>query len=275
MVETNERRIYGSVIQRSLIPQNLGGILNIATVPIDEIDRSYLESDSQDKFRRLVSQITGVPVESMIDERQYQQLTKRFLDRHLLEDFLHATRWNFFYYDEFILELKKIDLPENSSMLLASHALSLMASPITGSYWVSPFTPFLSKRVKRHYEIAMENEALELGFKCFLSALLPDERVRSFVHSALSYDIPSGQSPETDSDSLLNLFENSKKVCLAPMGAGGVASIPLLTKGSYVAALLCAGTGAAITLILIGTVSVADYLVYYLLHKRNAIDKVG
>ena len=107
MVETNERRIYGSVIQRSLIPQNLGGILNIATVPIDEIDRSYLESDSQDKFRRLVSQITGVPVESMIDERQYQQLTKRFLDRHFLEDFLHATRWDFFYYDEFILEAKK------------------------------------------------------------------------------------------------------------------------------------------------------------------------
>jgi hypothetical protein len=65
------------------------------------------------------------------------------------------------------------------------------------------------------------------------------------------------------------LFETSKKVCLAPLGAGGAASLSLITQGSYVAALLTAGTGAAVTLVLIGTVSVADYLVHYLLHKRN------
>lgn len=226
----------------------------------------------------MVSQILGIPNESIIDERQYQYLAKNLANEKFWHHYFR--RYDLFpfdklaydYYRRMVHEAK--DLPEQGTILLANHTLSLMASPVRSDIW--QFWPWV---FPRNYipgelrELNLENEAFELGLRCFFSAIDPDKRVRQFIQAAKNYEIPSGQSPETESESLLNLFETSKKVCLAPMGAGGAAAIPLLTQGSYVAALLTAGTGAAITLILIGTVSVADYLVYYLLHKRNAIGK--
>jgi uncharacterized membrane protein YesL len=44
-----------------------------------------------------------------------------------------------------------------------------------------------------------------------------------------------------------------------------------LSQGAFATAILTTATGAAMTLILISTVSVADYLVHYMLHHRNAI----
>lgn len=281
MKSSNERAIYGSVIQRSLIPQNLASNLNIAIVPINEIDKSYL--DNQSNFRRLVGQVTGIPIDSMIDEQQYKEMTdlltnSEFWARHTNPEsrdkphpYRHFDR-PAIYFDRY---KKSEEFPNQSTVLLASHALSLMVAPVKIPIqrfmrW-NTFPDYAKNDIMKRLDL--ETEAFELGLQCFSNALIPDKRVKQFVQTAYNYEIPSGQSPETESDSLLNIFENCKKVCLAPMAAGGTASIALLSQGKFVEAFLCAGTGATISLMLIGTVSVADYMVYYLLHKRNAIDK--
>lgn len=276
MALSNERAIYGSVIQRSLIPQNLASTLNIAMVPINEIDGSYLESGDQSNFRRLISQITGIPIDSMIDERQYKMMIELLTNPGFWEDQrAWHPRYNRNYAANFERFKVKEEFPSQSTVLLATHALSLMVAPVKVPIqrfipW-NTFPDYLKHNMMG--KLDLETEAFELGIQCISNALIPDRRVKQFIQTAKNYEIPSGQSPETESDSLLNLFENCKKICLAPMAAGGAASIGLLTQGNYVAALLCAGTGATITLMLIGTVSVADCMVYYLLHKRNAIDK--
>ena len=78
--------VHGSVIQRSLIPEGLGAVLNIATVPISELDSSCLSQNSEHGFQRLVGQVLGMPTESILNDGQYRKLTKMFIDGDIWEE---------------------------------------------------------------------------------------------------------------------------------------------------------------------------------------------
>lgn len=282
--------VHGSVIQRSLIPEGLGGVLNVATVPLAELDTFGLERDAQYGFQRLVGQVLGVPAESTIDGEEYHKLAGMMRDGHLWEEMAmrahdpYTERLFHYWYrywresmEEGEDETRKVAFPDRPTELLGSHAIALLVSPArhSGMQWPFFFPP-LARRGPRRFpffkELRITEEAFHLGINCFVTAVSADERVMRFTHAAGAYDIPSGQSPSARSDSLTKLIETSKKVCLAPLAIGGTAAISQLSQGSYVAALLSTATGSAMTLMLVGTVSVADYLVHYLLHKRNSIE---
>lgn len=282
--------VHGSVIQRSIIPEGLGAVLNIATVPISELDKTYLENDSNKNFRRLVGQILGIPTESMLDENQYSKLSKYLREGRLWDEMSMRTRdpythkmfrylyryWRDFA-DEADSQQQILSYSDSHTELLGTHSIALMMSPTVnnGMNWPSPFTfqPYWRRdRFKWLDELNITEEALQLGFSCYFSAISSGERVLRFTKAAGNYDVPSGQSPATRSDSLKTIIETTKKVCLAPIAVGGTTAISQLSQCNYVEALLATGTGAAMTLILVGTVSVADYLVHYLLHKRNSLE---
>lgn len=274
--------VHGSVIQRSLIPEGLGAVLNVATVPLADLDSSILSRDPEYGFQRLVGQVLGMPAEAIIDDEQYRKLAEMLREGRIWKEMAMETRHPFakqlhYYWREFMDEMRPAAFPERPAELLGSHALSLMVSPTKYSGMQLPFfAPPVPSRHPRGFhlfeELEVTEEALQLGINCFFTAVSAGERVTRFTRAAGAYEIPSGQSPRARSDSLTKLIETSKKVCLAPLAFGGTTAISQLSQASYVAALLSTATGAAMTLMLVGTVSVADYLVHYLLHKRNSIE---
>jgi hypothetical protein len=278
--------VHGSVIQRSLIPEGLGAVLNIATVPISELDSSCLSKNYKLGFQRLVGQVLGVPTESILNDKQYRKLAEMFIDGDICEEMAmrahlpYAEELCYWYSDwrhfmkESLYEMQEVSFKERPAGVLGLHSLSMLVSPTkhTAMQWPFFMLPPPHRGSRRFDEIGLTEEVFQLGSNCFFTAVSADERVVQFTHAAGRYDIPSGQSPSAKSDSLTKLIESSKKVCLAPLAVGGTTAISQLSQGSYVTALLSTSTGAAMTLILVGTVSVADYLVHYLLHKRNSID---
>jgi len=97
---------------------------------------------------------------------------------------------------------------------------------------------------------------------------MANKKLRNLFKDLEYYDIPTGQNPKTQSDSLLKLIESGKKLCLAPIVAAGTMGISQLGQGAYVAALLTVGTGSAMTIVLIGTLAVGDVLVRHMIHNR-------
>jgi hypothetical protein len=286
MPERTNSNVHGSVIQRSLVPRSLRAVLHVATVPVDDLDPTGL-NDSRKSFRDLVSRVLGIPGESIVDETQYAKLLNILRDGTLWEELAHRAHTPLFHelYYYWRHELGRLaeerlgdasrTIPEENTVLLAMHSLSLMLSPTrtAGPFWASPsgFGSFPATAIPRIEKLRLNDETFDLGIQCFFSAIYADKRVRNFGQEIEHYDIPSGQSPAAKTESLLTIIETSKKVCLAPLAVGGSTALAQLTQGNYVSALLCSGTASAMTLILIGTLSVADYLIHYLLHKRNEL----
>lgn len=77
--------VHGGVIQRSFIPEGLGAVLNVATVPLAELDSSCLSRDPEYGFQRLVGQVLGLPAEAIIDDEQYRKLAGMMRDGPLRE----------------------------------------------------------------------------------------------------------------------------------------------------------------------------------------------
>ena len=149
--------IHGSVIQRSLIPEGLGAVLNIATVPLLELDKSCLGDGADEGFRRLVGQVIGVPAESLIDERRYQELAVMLRKGRLWEEMAMRAHspyaeelyhlWRRYWRDLFMetkRDTRMVAFPDRSTELLGLHSLSLMVSPTrsSGFGWPLPIPPF-------------------------------------------------------------------------------------------------------------------------------------
>jgi hypothetical protein len=83
------------------------------------------------------------------------------------------------------------------------------------------------------------------------AAAINDERSRDLLTQLRRYDIPMARSPKTESESPEKLLQTTKSIALVGLTASGTAVVGALTKGEYVAALICAGTGSAVTLIFI------------------------
>jgi len=66
-----------------------------------------------------------------------------------------------------------------------------------------------------------------------------------------------------------NLVKTSKKMCLAPILAGGTLGVTHLSQGHYTAALLSVSTGAAMSLILLASIAVASPLLGILSKRKQ------
>jgi hypothetical protein len=117
-------------------------------------------------------------------------------------------------------------------------------------------------------ELTRSTEAMRMGLSCLDAAVQAEPKVFDFVDTLTTYDIPSGQSPRAESDSLLKLIETGKKICLAPLVAGGSLGISQLGGSTYLQPVMTVATGAVMTLILVSTLSISDLVVRYLMQRR-------
>lgn len=276
MASDQQLSISGSVIQRSLIPGDLGMVLNIATVPLAELQVDK-EASKQELLRGLIAEILGIPNQSVMDEKQYQNLRRQLADFRFWEEWFNKRYAPPYYYDFYYQTARilagKMQAKESGNISLATDSLCLMASPISQIPplidFLLPFGSVLGKEDDSPAgQLGISSESFQLGMASILAGLSPEYRVAKFTDDAKSYEIPSGQSPQIKSESLLKLIETSKSFCIAPLGAGATIGITQLGQGAFINALLYTGTGAIMTLALIGTVSVADLLIRYLMQKR-------
>ena len=286
MSDEKTSAILSSVIQRTLVPHGLGTVLNVASTPITDLCDGSLDETSDDDFRDLVAQIVGIPPASILDESQYTGIVSSIrsgvffenLRRHSHGPFSHELYyiWNH-ELQHFLTAGKREGVAQQTGetrQQLALDSIFLMLSPTNFSglrNGLLSYPAFLPVGVQdpNLAEMHITPEALDLGISCILSSVDPDPRVRDFTHAAGLYEIPTGNSPTTSAENLLKILETSKKVCLAPLAVGGTTAITQLAQGGYVTALLTSLTAGAMTLVFIGTVSVAHLLVQKTVHMRK------
>ena len=121
----------------------------------------------------------------------------------------------------------------------------------------------------------LDETGASIAIRCLFSKGFETEHLGSFRESLLGYDIPIGQSPKVQSDSLRSLIETGKKMCLAPPLFGSTAGITQLGQADYIAALKSTGTGAAMTLILISTRSLGSILIRKVAENRQRRTKAN
>ncbi|HVF67577.1 MAG TPA: hypothetical protein VM914_07935 [Pyrinomonadaceae bacterium] len=265
--------VSGTVIQRTFIPENLGTVLHIATVPIEDISEDYDVDNSESFLTQVVAETVGVPHESILTQTQYANLVNFISNGEYRRLFRLARRGLFF--DEFYYhalrelegEVKALmeSAEENNpaGLRLALHSLGLMANPTINFSNELLFPSHLFSRLELsgiEREVASTRESFEAGLICLSANINPDSRVRSLITELQTYEIPSGQSPATKSESLAQLIRTSRSVCLAPIIASSTIAATHLGQGGYVAALLDVATGAGATLILVSTISFAEVI---------------
>ena len=255
--------ISGTVIERSFVANDMATILFAATVPLNEVSVTGDHEDG-DFLRRTLAQITGVPANIIIDEEQYSRMVYELSARVLYREAVHEL-----YEEELIGQRSAIrGFTEHAIALFASNgSIGDFRFPLDLPPW-RPRTRPLERTVFENFDI--DEDAARVGLACFNARLTRSTKVGAFTEGVLQYELPFGQSPATSSDSLLKLLESGKKMCLAPIVAGGTYGVAQLGQGQYVAALLSAGTGTVMTLVLLSGIAVGSLLINYVAQHRAA-----
>jgi hypothetical protein len=271
--------IGGTIIQRSFVASGVAHVVNIATVPISEVVRDLRQIDENEALRVLTAEILGIPAETVIDENQYLNLVG-FLQRSdphalmerkgLLNPFLRKE------YSEWQRRLRASMADGTDKQFLvrfAEDVVSLLTNRISqvekAWYWTGADNIIRNITANlEEQEIAIDEDAVVTGLACIAARLGCTEKVKAFTTALMDYDIPLGQSPAVKSDSLLTLLANGRAMCLAPLAAGGTPGVSELGQGQYVAALLSVGTGSAMTLMLLGTITVGVLLIQRVAQQR-------
>ena len=281
MVSKELSQIRGTVIQRSFVPHDLAAVLNIATVPLSEVYSGVTETeDIGPTLRQVTSEILGIPNETIIDDRQYRKLRKlvrdgdlfrsyppshmRFLWREMFDEYLRSEK-SFPTHKELKIDGSLNQFSKDSLCLLVS-------SHVGGIFPIFPFFAYPNLHIVTDSpdirKLGLSSESFRAGVSCYYSGRFAEPKIMDVVKELHNYDIPLGQSPQTNSDSLLTLIEHGKKMCLAPMVAAGGFGISQLNQGDFVTALITVGTGSVMTLVLVGTLSVSDLLVRHMITRR-------
>jgi hypothetical protein len=266
--------VSGSVIQRTFVGGDLPTALFAASVPLDEVGPKSMRDADIAGFSPLVAEILAVPSNSLLDESQYQTLVGRLAGRDWSRSMLRYApdpfwkEWSFAWERREMSVLQEMQSNERPIRRFAEHSIALMVSggrePVP--YWLG--LPLPPEEFRRDLELETDETAFATGVACLSARLQRSERTADFTKAVLDYDLPFGHSPHVSSDSLLKLLDSGKKMCLAPMAAGGSFGIGQLSQGQYVAAILSVGTGSILTLILLGTVAVGSLLVTRLAQRR-------
>lgn len=214
MPEEGSRRLRGSVIQRTLIPDGLSAVLNVATVPVSELCADPEELD----FTGLVAEVLGIADQTILDQEQYGEIEPR----------LRSGPWDFFpahpFWEEFHDLWRRAygkaepihPLGQHPAGLLATHALALMVRPSVPNAYFQPLAVPWGPRSE-----GISEERRDLAMRCFVASRNPGDRVTAFIETIGEYDVPSGQSPATASDTLQAIIASSSKACVAPLLVGG------------------------------------------------------
>lgn len=282
-----DTEIGGTVIQRSFVPRGLGVVINVATVPLDELVVDGSPDADSDFLRNFTAELLGTPRHSIIDQSQYQLLDRLFSDGDFFERLATLAtdplsyEWNRYYFQYWRDYLSRKERAAPPRRRFVQDFLSLLARPVPVPVGNTPFTfgpwpSFISRErlladSREFRELHLSTEGFQAGLACIYSGVDAEDRVREFTSTLENYEIPIGQSPKVKAGSLLQMIDTGKQLCLAPLLAGGTIGIGQLQQASYIGALLTVGTGAGMTLMLIGTLSVGDYLVRYLMHKRPPV----
>ncbi len=249
--------IHGSVIQRTFISERLPASVAAATVPIDEIGtRDPEEADGE--FRNIVSEITGVPPNTLLEAWQYKAFAANTFKN---EPYIMQHHWE--PWEREWATGSQPPVGGETFRLFAEHAIPLLLVPY-GALLIHEPT-----HTRQFLDLKMDDTAFGIASSCFMARVDRSVRLAEFAKALLESDIPYGHSPKTSSDSLLKLLDTGKKMCLAPLGIGGSVGITQLTQGHYVAAILSTGTGSAMTLILLGSVAVGSLLIDAVARRRT------
>jgi hypothetical protein len=273
--------IGGSIIQRSFISKELSSVINVASVPVKEIVKNINEVENKDFLKSFLAGLIGIPKNSVLDEIDYKMILNAFTENGVRRYFKYLPHpfvdKYYYYWDEYLNNsIQSINFDDNDIVRMTRDFLILTTSPTNFPYanypfLVPPSEPILFSIIRRElFKNNIYEEAIMTGMNCLTSRIGRIERTDNFINVIFDSDIPLGQSPKTNSDSLLKLLETGKKACLAPLGAGGVYGITQLTQGQYLAALLTVGTGSAMTLILIGTMAVGSLLIKKIAEGRDS-----
>lgn len=249
--------IGGTVIQRSFVGREAANIIHVATVPLAE-----LGIDSEEP-RTIVSELLGIPRSNVLEDDNYRQIIDRL--RHFPPDyfspFWHPRTERYFQRIHDSLERK-----DDSNKDFLSDFLNTVSGGTAAGSFFQPWPVLLEPGFQKGLEV--NPDVLALAMQCVASRAFRTRSSVEFVQQVLTYDIPLGQSPKVKADSLLELLETSKKMCVAPLALGGAQGVTQLTQGNYVAALLTTGTAGIMTLVLIGTVSVGTLIVQKVAQAR-------
>jgi len=280
-------QIIGSVIQRSIVPQDISSILNIATCPIKELkDRNF-------DIVSLTSEILGIASSDFLRDYEYKRSIELIAEPEFWHDLEH------FYYDFYgppfeifvhewyryfrrwhkkhIQKIKefKISLPEDLLITQLSGININNISTLFPFLGLAPFfafpapdfgDDFISKYFSR-YEI--EPEKFALAIKIRTASYYAPKKVKEAIFDIYQYGVPFGQSPETESELLKNIIKHAKSVIVAPLVTGAMGTATLISNGQYLLAIECALASSATTLIFFGTASIADKILNYIASRRR------
>lgn len=205
-----------------------------------------------------MAEVLGIPVSNILDGESYRKVIHRmrgYPPDYFLPYWGHPRFHR--YADRFYDSLRAEGTPTE----LFTDFLATVGDPSSTSGF--PAIAFMPDP-----ELRQEFEVNPQAFAAAASRANRSAQSEGFIHEVLGYDIPMGQSPAVQSDSLLRLLETSRKFCVAPLALGGAQAVTQLVQGSYVAALLTTGTAGIMTLVLIGTVAVGTLIVQRVAQSR-------
>ena len=275
-METDElSQIRGTVVQRTFLPRGLSTTLNIATVPLSDVNPELLENlDGEAPLRQMTSEILAVPPDTIIDNVQYGQLGKLIRGGSLHQSLRRAhfgPYWRHFYDEYFARDttLSRTTSPRIRGSLgqLSRDSLCLMLSSQRSLHNFPLFHPLALRTVAESSDfrkLDLTTDALQMGLNCYFSSRFAEPRVLSVVDELYNYDIPFGRSPGTGKKRLSTLVKKGEKMCLAPLAVATGLGIKHLLQEEFAAALFTVGTGSGMTLILVGTFFVTALLLRHL-----------
>ncbi len=266
--------VTGSVMERAFIGGDLPAALFAASVPLNEVAAEAVIGGDSD-VRHLVAEVLAVPSNTLLDEAQYRTLATRLTGQDWPRRWLRygpSVFWeeSLSAWERREAEVRKeIESNERPIHLFAQHSIALMVAGErgVGPYWLA--VPLPPDEFRKNLDLETDEAALATGIACLSARLQRSQRTADFTRNVLQYDLPFGNSPRASSDSLIKLLDSGKKMCLAPVAAGGTVGITQLAQGQYVAAILSVGTGSVMTLILLGTVAVGSLLVARVAQRRG------
>lgn len=277
------KRVTGSVIQRSIVPEDITAILNVASIPSEDIDY-------QKSLKFVVTQIFGVSTTDCLTNLDYDR-SLRVISKpefwHRLEKFYskfyvppfgiffhklyhYFWRWSERYFED----LGKVSLSDDiivcqlAGINIANAPTPLMPYPFLFHY-LPPKEKLkhIMEKFLEEFEIKPEHFATSLKIR--MSTLLVPERVKISLSEIFKYHIPFGESPEFDSVTLKNIIKQAKSIVVAPLIAGGLGSATLISTGQYILAVECALASSVTTIVFVATTSLADRILDYISKKRS------
>jgi len=284
MKKNINKGVTGSVIQRSIVPEDISTILNVASIPSSDIG-------CQKSLKFAVTQLFGVSKTDCLSNFEYDSSLRittkpefwdslekfyhkfygpQFNDIFFHEWYHYFRRWSKRYFKGW--EEEKASLSDDiivcqlAGINLANVAVPWFPYPFP---YLPPEKEFRSITEEFLKEFEIKPEYFTTSLKIRMSSLLVPERVKISLSEIYKYYIPFGKSPESDSETLKNIIKQAKSIVVAPLIAGALGSTTLISTGQYILAIECALASGGATIVLIATTSLADRILDYISKRRG------